>query len=313
MFRRFARAIGILASVSIAWCGSGAIVAGATFTPGHIYSPTGANIAELDQSLTKVGQVTVNGVRSGSGAIFNDSGNLVWICQDNNSSYEVRVREVNASGQVLRQFDTGMGSLLLGSFIDFDPVRRVYAYASDKHLTFLDANLSKIGDTANVFSRASGVAFAADGSVYATDQFTSKVHHFDPITLAEENTITVPSPYNWVLTGLDVAGNGDLLLTSFGNGAVYRMSPDTGAISQIVSNLGYGQLSSVTELPDGRLLTAGEGRAARLFSATGQLLFTGGGGDSALLYVPEPSTLVLLGVGVIGPLACAWRRRKGAA
>ena len=90
------------------------------FTPGHIYAPYGNSIIELDGNLTKVGSISVSSVRS-SGATFNSSRDLVVICQD--ASNEVYVREVNAAGQTIRQFDTGEQTLLLGSYIAFDPSR----------------------------------------------------------------------------------------------------------------------------------------------------------------------------------------------
>ena len=203
----------------------------------------------------RVGQITVSNVNTATGAMFNSSGNLVFIGQDNR--YEVLVREVNASGQVLRQYDTGSGGLNRGSYIDFDPIRHIYAFADDDHLTFLDSNLCRIGATANVFQRASGVAFGADGCVFAGDQSDYRVYKFDA-TFALQSVLDFPYPYGYVATGLDVADNGDLLLTSYGHGAVYRMNPETGDISQVVQDLGYGRVSSVMELPDGRLLMYGE-------------------------------------------------------
>jgi hypothetical protein len=308
-----ARLVGRFLLVFCVWFATTALVAATSFVPGHIYS-TGLNvgyISESDGSLSHVGNISLSGVVGESGATFNDLGNLVLICQDTN--YHVMVREVNADGQTIRQYDTGGGCLLGGSYIDFDPSRRIYAFADDKHVTFLDYNLCRLGATADVLGRASGVAFAADGSLFVSDQNDHRIHQFDSTTFTQRNVLSFSN--GWCATGLDVAANGDLLLTSFGYGAVYRMNPATGNTTQAVPNLGYGNMICVTEMVDGRLLTAGNNSGSvRIFSADGNVLAFADSGvghtESAICFVPEPSAVALLAIGALGLLGYAWRRRR---
>src|SRR6185503_15503007 len=115
----------------------------------------------------------------------------------------------DSSGNTVREYNTGNGTLLRGSYIDFDAATRRYVIADDRRITVLDANLAFVGATPNTFQRASGVAFAPGVGILATDQFDGRLRRFNADTLAELASIPIGG---WIRTGLDVTGSGDVLL-----------------------------------------------------------------------------------------------------
>ena len=263
----------------------------------------GGEVVVWDTNLVESSRFTVAGIDSVTGSVCNDRGNLVMIARRNN---QVEVVEADLTGAFIRSYATGRFSLLRGSYIDFDPATRRYVFADDDRLTLLDADLGLVASSSPLFDRASGVAFGSDGFIYATDQFESLIHRFTPgLALVE----SIPFS-GWINTGIDASPDGSLLVSMFGDGAVDRFDPDTRARQNVVSGLGYGRVSTVLELPDGSILTAGT--SLQLRSAGGSLLHTAAfSGDSVALWqIPEPGVPALAAAGVV--LALAGRRPRRA-
>ena len=267
-----------------------------SFVPGHIYAPIdGGSIVEWDGGLNEVRQFSVNGVSTATGVTFSDHGTLVFIGLRNSTT---NVMEVDATGKILNDYDTGRGGLLRGSYIAFDPTQRIYAFANETQVTYLNANLSLIGSTPSIFQRASGVTFGPNGLVYATDQFQTQIRVFDTNRQLQQS-ISFPGS---AATGLDFNGANQLYVALFGDGLLRKLDLGTNQQSTIVSGLGFGGISDVEVLPGGNLLATGFRSNLSLYSAQGLLLDSNSGagtfGDSAALYVPEPSAGLLLAIGV---------------
>jgi hypothetical protein len=162
----------IMPCLAACCCDATAATLNNRFTPGHIYTPVStlsgnARIVEWDLQLNKVREIPIN-AEGTTGAVFNDRGNLVVITRRNGN---VRIVEYDAGGNAIDEYVRNPpDSLLLGSYIDYDPVQGIYAFADDHQVTVLDGNLNFVASSDSIFDRASGVDFAADGTLYVSDQ-----------------------------------------------------------------------------------------------------------------------------------------------
>jgi hypothetical protein len=282
---------------------SGARAGAQSFVAGHAYVPIdGGQVVEYDQSLVEVRRFSVAGVQTATGAVFDCTG-LVMIGYRHGTE---RVMEVNATGTIVHEYDTGSGTLLRGSYIDYDPGTNRLVFANDRRLTVLDGSLNLLGSSTADFQRASGVAFDGAGHIYATDQFATGVQLYssgsNPV---RQSTI----PWNSsVGTGLDIAADGSILASDFGNGRFDRINPVTGMTTHLVSGLAYGVATDVAALADGTFLAVSYSARLQHFSATGQLIANGpvaGTFDGVAVFVPAPGA-----AGLVAGLAMATYRRR---
>lgn len=293
--------------LALAWAGVATVIGSRAyadgFVAGRIYSSYDGGFVEWNQSLAVTRTVPIAGLGGASGIVFNGAGNLVMIGYRQGAP---RLLEVDGTGQVVRsvELNTG-GSLMRGSYVDYDAATGRYVVAEDRRLRLLDAGFNTIATSANVFSRASGVAFGADGKVYATDQNSTTLSVFTAGLQPLGGTFVG----GWVRTGMARTNDGDLLLTAFGGGTIERWKLPSGPLTTVVSGLGYGNLSDVDQLPDGRIVSISASNTLTLYSDAGALLATGvfgQFGDGVAYFVPAPGTLVVAGV----VLVASGRRRR---
>lgn len=262
---------------------------GQSFVPGRIYSTTDNGFAEWNQSLQVQRQVTIPGLAGGSGCVFNTAGNLVMIGYYQGGA---KLLEVTGNGAVVRSVALATGALLRGSYVDYNAATNQYIVADGNHLRLLNASFGTVDVTADVFQRASGVAFGADGRIYGSDQFAGQLRVFD----------TALSPLGLVSnfferTGLERANNGDILMTSYDAGRLDRYNPTTNTTTPIVTGLNFGSILDVDQLPDGRLVTINASNTLVLYTEAGSQLATGTlgiFGDGVAYYIPSPSVGALL-------------------
>ncbi len=282
------------AAAAVLLCAAAAETYGDGFVAGRIYSSYDGGFVEWDTSLQVTRSVPISGLGGATGIVFNGAGNMVMIGYRQNAP---RLLEVDGFGQIVRSttLNTG-GSLLRGSYVDYNAATNRYVVAEERRVRLLDADFNTVAVSADVFTRASGVAFGAGGVVYAVDQTNGTLRVFT----AGLQPISNLSIGGWVRTGMELANNGDLLLTAFGDGTIQRWSPPAGPVSTIVSGLGYGNLSDVDQLPDGRIVSISASNTLNLYTQTGQLLATGSFGafgDGVAYFVPAPSTGLAAAVG----------------
>ncbi|MBX3401855.1 MAG: WD40 repeat domain-containing protein [Phycisphaeraceae bacterium] len=290
---------GAAAAAICAWAGA---AFGDGFVAGRIYSSYDGGFVEWDTDLHVTRSVPISGLGGASGIVFNSAGNMVMIGYRQNAP---RLLEVNGLGAIIRstELNTG-GSLLRGSYVDFNAAAGRYVVAEGRRVRLLDADFNTVATTADVFTRASGVAFAPDGRVYAVDQTNGTLRIFSA-GLSPLGTVSIGG---WVRTGMELADNGDLLLTAFGDGTIQRWRPPSGPLTTLVSGLGYGNLSDVDQLPDGRIVSISASNTLKLYTESGQLLATGSFaafGDGVAYFVPAPGSASALAV-----LLLAARRRR---
>jgi streptogramin lyase len=163
------------------------------------------------------------------------------------------------------------------------------------------------------------LAVNANGTVFGADLGTPSVFRVDPVSHAE---ITVSSggflsrPF-----GIAVAKDGELLVADYlagGNrpGGIVEVNPATGALSMFSSGGLFDVPYGIATTPGGDIYVADQGTGViRLDPETGDqsLVATGGDFASIAVYpavVPEPSSLVLFGIGAVCLVAWCWRRRR---
>lgn len=265
-----------------------------------IYLPQRDGLVEVrDVGFELIDSFVVEGVQSAvSGAVFNDRGNLVMLTRFDD---RVQVLETTTAGEIVNQFNTGRGSLLLGSFIDFHVPTQQYIFANDDRLTLLDSGLNFVGSTDDIFQRASGVGFLPDGSILATDTDIRSILHFDS-SLQLLDLIALPGRTN---TGFDIGPDGNVYASIFSDDEVVKVNLDTHEREIFLSDL--NNVENVTFLSDGTLLTNGD--TLNRYTIDGRLLESipaFDGDATAILIIPEPSSLSLL---ALAGLLVARRRR----
>jgi streptogramin lyase len=105
--------------------------------------------------------------------------------------------------------------------------------------------------------------------------------------------------------------DGDLYVGNQGTGCVTRYASDGTYLGILTSAAGNPQ--GLYFLPDGDLVLGRGGSDFARYDFSSNTLSTFSTGysfASGVVLVPEPSTLVLLGIGAISLLAYAWRRRR---
>ena len=280
---------------------------GAAFVPGHLYTPIdGGYVVEWDSDLNEVRRFRTPGVLVSTGAEFNARGNLVMKVTQGGAG---RIIEVDADGAIVNQYALGM-NIGRGEYLDYDRTRDMYVCANSTRLLFLDSNLSLIGQTEPLFSRASGVAIAADGTIYAGDQNRNVIREFDIDTLA----FIRQRPINTFTTaGIDIDADDNLYVSSYSDGRLLTFNTDTGANSSWIGPLGYGAVSDVLTLPGGDVITCSFHAQLRRYSPNGVLIDAQlneiSFGDSVAYFVPSTGTGCSLAIGLSGTMT---RRRRNA-
>ncbi|MCB9839005.1 MAG: hypothetical protein H6813_06670 [Phycisphaeraceae bacterium] len=252
-------------------------------------------------NLEIIRQIPVPNLDGATGSVFNSRGNMVvvgrWIGPDGVDT--VSVVELNGAGELVNRYDTGDQSLNLTSYIDFDPVRKVYAFANEERITILDNNLHLITHTEPIFERVTGVVFGDDGILYATDNNQQEVFVFDQ-AFELERMIRFLS---FSSGGIDYSSNGDLLVTDSSRGDLFRMNTATGYLSAIFTGLGSGQLRDVLELPDRSLRTIDALGNVSSWTADGQFIHEAPGlgfdyaADGIAYYIPTPTAMSIIAIG----------------
>jgi len=285
---------------------------------------SGTSIAKYDPVTGVQTNVYAGGKSYGLGI---DSKGNIW-----SSHYDQRtVSKISNAGDLLGTYSVGSYARGVAVTADDD----VWVANSGSNTVTRLNNDGSFAATIGVGSYPTGVSVDSNGKVWVTNRNSNSVMRINPVTNAVDLTVELgggASPYNYSdMTGTVVVGTTNPTGT-------WRDVIDGGQFG-----LAWDQISWTELVPDGSTLTL-EARAAdtlvALDSATystyamgdllglfGQFLevkatFTRTGERSSILYdltltskdgnqpVPEPGTLVLLGIGTVALLGARLRKKK---
>jgi hypothetical protein len=242
---------------------------------------------------------------------------------------------VHDSEGTLATVDVATGSVnLIGTMdvvmtdIAFDPSGNLFGidFTSLYSISTLDASLVKIGD--HNIPGGNALVFGSDGTLYSAGGTTTSLFTIDPLTGGSTNLGDMGFP-----SAGDLAFNeGDLYLASFSGGvssgvAGQLVRVDLGDVSAsvLVGDFGVTNVFGVATGDDGVLYAVGgttiytvdisNGDTSNPVSFSdqglGQAFGQGFFAEAGATVVPEPSSLLMAGIGLIGLGLCELRRRRG--
>ncbi|HSU30500.1 MAG TPA: PEP-CTERM sorting domain-containing protein [Bryobacteraceae bacterium] len=258
------------------------------------------------------------------GGAFGPDGNLYV----SNSDAEAVLRYNGSTGAFMNTFASSVDD---AAGMKFGPDQNLYVAnsASPGGVTKINGTTGAvIGPlTGGALSNPEGVVFGPDQNLYVANGDLNSVLRFNATT---GNFIdTFVSSGSGGLTsarGVAFGPDGDLYVTSFGTGEVLRYDGATGTFLNAFVSAGSGGLSLPRDLvfgPDSNLYVGsfGTGSILRYNGTTGAFMDAfvpaGSGGlggptflvfhDAASNAVPEPSTLGIIGLGLVGVGAWKWK------
>jgi hypothetical protein len=314
------RLAAFLSSVALIVWSSSAVRADFVVTPGFLYTPSDQTARQFSPSLELVGTGGPGNFLGSTGAAISHDGLFLYEAFRLNIAGlpdGAHLLALGNGGTIVHELYLTNIGLNRASGIGVDSVGRIYAAAADG-LHEISANFSTNTVLPVGFGRASGVAVAANDFLYVSDQNNNQIKILDNNRQLVGTIATGPIP-----SGATFGPDGFLYYTDT------PFQTPTGYIGRLVKvdpvslqqTVVFGDLPFPTDVefaPDGSYyLATFNGRRIDHYSANNVLLDSFSDGvvmDQLAFYapvtVPEPSTLVLAGVGALGVLGYAWRRRQ---
>jgi hypothetical protein len=309
-----------LSSVVLMVGSSSAVGGTITVTPGFLYTPSDQTARQFSPSLQLVGTGGPGNSLGSTGAAISHDGLFLYEAYRQNIAGlqdGAHLLALGNGGTIVHElYLTNLG-LDRASGIGVDSGGRIYAAAADG-LHQISADFSTNTVLPISFGRASGVAVASNDFLYVSDQDTNQIKIID-----NDRKLFGTIPTGQVPSGVTFGPDGFLYYTdtpfqtpSGYIGRLVKVDPVSLQQTVVFGNLPFPL--DVEFTPDGSYyLATFNGREIDQYSANNVLLHSFS--DSVImdqlafyapLAVPEPSSLVMAGVGALGVLGYAWRRWK---